>query len=249
MRPVLVTIPISHFCEKARWALDRARIDFDEEAHLPFLHMLATRRAFGRTTPQLRTESGVLLDSQAILRWVDSRVPTGLYPADSARRADVETFAKRCDDVLGPAIRRFAYHHLLPRMDLLEPLFTRGVSARERALYPVMKPAVPWLMRKAMRIDAATAERSRTRVLTILDEVDARLGDGRPYLGGDAFTVADLTFGALASPLVAPPEHPVGTPPFDAIPDALAREIVEARERPAGRLITRLYAEDRLREV
>ena len=27
-RPKLVTIPISHFCEKARWALDRAGVRY-----------------------------------------------------------------------------------------------------------------------------------------------------------------------------------------------------------------------------
>ena len=27
----LVTIPISHFCEKARWALDRAGVDYVEQ--------------------------------------------------------------------------------------------------------------------------------------------------------------------------------------------------------------------------
>lgn len=248
MRPVLVTIPISHYCEKARWALDRARIDFVEEAHVPFLHMVATRRASGRSTPQLRTDDEVLLDSQSIVRWTDARARTGLFPTDPARLADAEAFAKRCDDVLGPAVRRYAYHHLLPRMDLLEPFFTRGVSDRERALFPVLKPVVPWLMRKAMRIDATTAERSRDRVLSVLDEVDARLADGRPYLGGDSFTIADLTFGALASALVAPPEHPVGTPPIDAMPAALLREIRDARARPAGKLIARLYAEDRVRK-
>ncbi len=33
MRPRLVTIRYSHYCEKARWALERARVDFVEERH------------------------------------------------------------------------------------------------------------------------------------------------------------------------------------------------------------------------
>ena len=32
--PTLITIPISHYCEKARWALDRAGVAYRERAHL-----------------------------------------------------------------------------------------------------------------------------------------------------------------------------------------------------------------------
>ena len=44
----LITIPISHFCEKARWALDRAGVEYEERAHLQVIHWLAVKRAGGR---------------------------------------------------------------------------------------------------------------------------------------------------------------------------------------------------------
>ena len=44
----LVTIPISHYCEKARWALDRAGMPYREERHVQGIHRLAARRAGGR---------------------------------------------------------------------------------------------------------------------------------------------------------------------------------------------------------
>ena len=40
----LVTIPISHYCEKARWALERAGIAYREERH-------ATARRLGQDPP------------------------------------------------------------------------------------------------------------------------------------------------------------------------------------------------------
>ena len=43
----LVTIPISHFCEKARWALQRAGVPYVERPHLQIIHVLAARRAAG----------------------------------------------------------------------------------------------------------------------------------------------------------------------------------------------------------
>ena len=47
---VLITIPISHYCEKARWGLDRAGVGYREQAHLQLIHWLAVRRAGGGTT-------------------------------------------------------------------------------------------------------------------------------------------------------------------------------------------------------
>ena len=43
----LITIPISHYCEKARWALERAGLPYREERHVQGIHRLAARRAGG----------------------------------------------------------------------------------------------------------------------------------------------------------------------------------------------------------
>ena len=48
--PRLITIPISHFCEKARWALDRTGVPYREERHVQLVHRLYVRRAGGGTT-------------------------------------------------------------------------------------------------------------------------------------------------------------------------------------------------------
>jgi Glutathione S-transferase, N-terminal domain len=62
--PTLVTIPFSHFCEKARWALDHARVSFREEGHPPGLHRRAVRRVRGTRlalASQRLDEAGKLL--------------------------------------------------------------------------------------------------------------------------------------------------------------------------------------------
>ena len=46
----LVTIPISHYCEKVRWALERAGIPYREERHVQGIHRIAARRAGGGAT-------------------------------------------------------------------------------------------------------------------------------------------------------------------------------------------------------
>jgi len=48
----LITIPISHYCEKARWALERAGLSYREERHVQGVHRLAARvRGAGARCP------------------------------------------------------------------------------------------------------------------------------------------------------------------------------------------------------
>jgi glutathione S-transferase len=85
--PTLVTIPFSHFCEKARWALDHARVDYQEEGHVPLLHRRAVARLSGRagSVPVLVLDGdGVLDDSPLIVRWTVSCCPSAA--ASSTRR-------------------------------------------------------------------------------------------------------------------------------------------------------------------
>jgi len=58
--PTLVTIPFSHYCEKARWALDYTGYDYVEEGHVPVLHRIAVKLATSPCTsvPVLVTRGG-----------------------------------------------------------------------------------------------------------------------------------------------------------------------------------------------
>src|SRR2546428_1022186 len=83
---VLITIPISHYCEKARWALDRAGIGYRERAHLQLIHRIAARRAGGGTAaPRPICAEGGLSESAAILAYPDPQAPAAsrTYPADA----------------------------------------------------------------------------------------------------------------------------------------------------------------------
>jgi glutathione S-transferase len=101
------------------------------------------------------------------------------------------------------------------------------------------------MMRRGMRIDARGAERSKKHVDEVFAQVAQRLSDGRRYLLGDTFSAADLTFAALAAPVVVPPEYGVPLPSLDDIPPDAAALVRAYREAPAGRFALRLYAEDR----
>jgi glutathione S-transferase len=245
---LLVTIPISHYCEKARWALDRAGLAFREERHIQLVHRWAVRRAGGgRTAPVLVTPDGVFADSRAILFYADglSADDQRLYPADAAARRDVVDLEERFDTVLGVEGRRWVYHQVFADRKAMSPFNLTGVPAAERRAFPFLLPFVaPYIRRYLETSDAADAEAVH-RVDRELDDVAARLQDGRRYLLGDRFTAADLAFGALTAPVLAPPQYGTPLPQPDDMAEPMASSVRRWREHPAGAFALRLYREER----
>lgn len=244
----LLTIPISHFCEKARWALDRAGVEYAEHPHVQLIHIFAARLAGGgRTVPVLVTADGeVLADSTTILRWTDTRVALEqrLYP-DGELGISAAALETWLDDGLGPDGRLWMYHETLPVVDELEPWALAGVPPWERRLFRVSRPFVGVAIRRYLGVDAASASAAVERIRGVFDSVADRLSDGRPFLLGDRFTAADLTFAALAAPMLLPVRYGSPLPPPEAMPDALASEVRRLRAHPAGVFADRLYSEER----
>jgi glutathione S-transferase len=244
----LITIPPSHFCEKARWALDRIGAPYTEERYPPVLHVRACRRAGGgRTTPILVTDVGVYADSTDILGFLDMRHADGWrpYPTDEAERAEVLELEELFDTRLGPHSRRLAYFYLMPHREMFCATAVAGVRRRDERIFRALLPLVRVLMRRGMRIDAPSAKRSLDRVREVFQTVGERIGDGREYLVGDRFTAADLTFAALAAPLLLPREYGSPLPSLADLPAELLPLIDELRSSPAGNLALRLYRDHR----
>ncbi len=246
MRPRLITIPISHYCEKARWALDRAGIDYAEEPHLQAIHIWQARRAGGgRTVPVLVTGDGVLCDSTAILAWADAHAGRGtpLYPAEHATAARrIEAWL---DAGLGPDGRLWMYHRTLPTISDLSPWTLAGVPRWERRAFAIGHRALDPFIRRYLGVDAPAADAALVQVDAVFDEVAALLADGRRFLTGDAFTAADLTFAALSAPLLIPERYGSPLPPPALLPASMQPVIERLREHPAGAFAARIYRDER----
>ena len=248
-RPTLVTISFSHYCEKARWALDRAGIAYREEAYVPVVHLLGTVRRGGRSTPLLELGDGTpsLKDSTDILAYVERAKPGLLYPEDPSERREVSELEELFDAELGPHARRLVYHLLLDSGSSMAPVIRETTQGAQRALAPVLAPIVGRMVKRGLKVDAEGAARSRPRVEAVCARVEALLADGRGFLVGGRFTAADLTFAALYSPLVGPPEHPV-TSRVEEAPSYRAM-CAENRRRPAGQFAMAIYERERARVI
>ena len=249
----LITIPISHYCEKARWALERARVDYREERHVQGIHRIVAKRAGGgETVPVLVTPERVLGESQEIMYYADERAPDGLrlFPADPLMREDVESLCARFDAVLGPKARRLIYVHMFgEQRDFALRINDQGVPDWEDFTLRHGWPLAERFLRWALDIHDGVEVEDERAVFGELDFVAERLSDGRVHLCGDEFTAADLTFASLAAAVVLPEEYGVTLPQPDELTPRTAALVNRVREHAGGRYALAMFAEHRRQSV
>ena len=200
----LLTIPISHYCERARWALDHRGITYEERQHLQaFIHGALRRSGAGRTAPALITPDGVLKESADIIRW-----------------ADVHGY--------GAPLVSLRYN------PVRAPQWQRVMM---RAGYRLMKTR----LRRYLGIYPEAVRQSLDRVWASLDQVAKRLRDRRPYLTGETFTAADLTFATMAAPLTMPEGYGVPMPRLAELKNDHRALVEKIRAHPAGEFAVRLF--------
>lgn len=244
----LITIPISHYCEKVRWALERLEIDYEEERHLQGFHYPRTYWVSGNPNVPVLLDAGkVIVDSTAILKHLDQYASsaTRLYPENTEELKQVEQLEDLFDEVLGVESRRWAYFHFLPDSDLAKRICAQGVPRLESALFmvgfPFLRVFATWLLQPT----ASNVEAGLEHCRKIVKQVDALLADGRQYLVGDQFSAADLTLACMMAPLVVPREYGVGLPEPDELPAEMRSVVQEFRGSSTGEFVLRLFRENR----
>jgi glutathione S-transferase len=97
----------------------------------------------------------------------------------------------------------------------------------------------------ALNVTPTTGLQSEQEVQAVFDTVGEHLSDGRRYLCGEEFTAADLTFSALAAPMLMPAGYGVQLPRPDELPPYAAKVVGELRAHPAGRHALRMFDTER----
>ena len=246
----LIVIPPSHYCEKVRWVLRLAQIDFVEEAHPPLFHISAVKKAGGvRSTPILVCSERTFSNSSRILVWIKDLPISQWKPyGEQVELQQAKEWEKLFGTELGPYTRRLAYFYLFrhPKSTLLPALIDRTPISEQKWIsrsWPILK----LLMKKSMRIDEEGAKRSRVKVSRCFERVnkqlDAQKKCGQDYLVGKTMSAADLSFVSLAAPIILPNEYRALLLKLSDLSASTRQMTEEYRAHPAERFALRIYQE------
>ena len=205
----LTSIGVSHFVEKVRWCLDRLGLDYQER------RAAGTLGGFylGRTVPVLKFRTGRVTssigNSPEILRYL-----WGRYAAERPEAAAfLEPTPERLElegelDRYGRNLQIWIYYHLLPEKALLLRAWGAddpAVPAWQRRLIRLLHPVQVTMIRRAFGVSAKRYEKARQHIETLLEDLNARLGERSNSLLGDrALNYTDFCFAALSSPWLLP---------------------------------------------
>jgi glutathione S-transferase len=140
-----------------------------------------------------------------------------------------------------PTTRRAAR----PQRALTLRFNNQGVSAWEDRAMRWGWPLAIRFLGRALGIHPGVEDEDEAAAWRELDFVAGLLADGRPFLCGESFGAADLTFAALSAPLVVPSVYGVPLPQPEQMAAPTAALVERAREHPAGRFAMRLFVEQR----
>jgi glutathione S-transferase len=240
----LLTIPLSHFCEKARWALDLARLPYEEHGHAPGLHRLFLARHRTTTAPVLIDGATRLTESSEIVAHADRLGKLGLFPERPSERRAVETLLRTFDERLGPNSRLWFYTYAMEDSALFARFVGAGTAPAERRLLPALAPAIKKVVSAHFGITDRTRDEARERLNDVMD-LAASARDGSLYLVNDRFSAADLAFAALSAPLVAPAQYGADLPSEEELPVAMRDEMQQWRATRSGKTTLLLYEQHR----
>lgn len=244
--PELYVFAISHYCEKARFALDHHGVDYTLRYMTPGRHVQVARDlgARGSSLPILVADGNVVQGSAEIISWAERAAPRSEPSALDDDREECLDVEKRLDERAGVHIRRAFYSEvLLDHPEQVLPIFARDIAPADQAALAEAWPGICELMIASMNLGRAQEDESKRIVDGEVRWLDGLLADGRRFLVGDAFSRADITAASLLAGLVAPPEHPA-VAAIQAPPRA-SQLLAGWRDRPTLHWIREIYREYR----
>jgi glutathione S-transferase len=202
----LYQFQFSHFCEKARWALEHKGLPYVCKNLLPGLHIKVARNMAPKScVPILVDDDGTAVqDSTKIITYLDGKFPQRpLTPRDPRQAEEALQWEEYLDEEIGVPLRLWFYYHTLPDRSRALRFLLDGSPWYGRPLLALIFSRVRPKMMQMMNIHAESARQSHERLLMALGRLDGALKD-RNFLVGNSFSRADLTACALLAPFCAP---------------------------------------------
>jgi glutathione S-transferase len=250
-KPTLWQIDISHYAEKARWALEYKGVDHVRRSPLPGSHIpiaLFLTRGAQPTLPVLQIDGRTIGDSTEIIAALESIHPEPpLYPIDAEERARAIELEDWFDENLGPHARLLPFYELIQEPEIFAEVAAESVPGPLGKAKPVVGAyARVYTSLRWGANSGEDAERARQGIVAAFDKLEAELeaGEGE-FLVGDSLSVADITAASLFYPVVVPPEGPLD--PSLPRPPAFDRFRQGLSDRPGYRWVEETFRRHRHR--
>ena len=209
----LYQFPISHYCEKVRWALDYKEIEHEIINLLPGLHIKQTMQlAKHSSVPVLVDGDQVIQNSDKIITYLDKRYPqNNLTPTDVETKKQALKWEIYVDSELGVPVRCVVYHIVLDQPDVVIPFFAHNGPWYGKLFLKLGFQKLQSKMRYFMKINEETAQESYKKMEQAIDKIYQHL-QSHSYLAGDEFSRADIAAAALLAPLCQPTGYGLNWP-------------------------------------
>ena len=210
---VLYQFPISHYCEKARWALEYKGLEYKKVNLLPGFHIKKAKKLASKPSlPILVHDGKAINESRNIISYLDQAFPNKLLtPEDENLKQAVVKWEQLADQEIGADVRCLCYHTLLDHPDITIPFFTVNGPWYGNLLMKFTYPKLSIKMRELMQLNDKTVELINQRLTKVIDKIHEHISN-REFFVGDTFTRADIAVASLLAPLVRPKNYGLAWP-------------------------------------
>ncbi|MFT4581578.1 MAG: glutathione S-transferase [Gammaproteobacteria bacterium] len=155
--------PHSHFCEKARWALDYKQVAYEPVAIIPGFHLRTVRKVAPKSAvPVLLGNDIVVQGADEIIDFLDRTYSERtLTPQDPAQRGACEHLERSMDSRLGVNLRRILYDCLLDHPQFIRGCFTHTMGMPKKLLLRVLSASTPTHLRYPCHFRCRCGESAR----------------------------------------------------------------------------------------
>lgn len=244
METLLYQFQTSHFCEKARWALDHKGVQYRIKNLLPGLHRYTLRRIVKDTTlPVLSMGGKHIQGSNRIIDFLDQTIATkSLTPADPGLRAEAEHWETFATNQLGTPFAVFYYSHMLESPTLLRQRYTQNGPWYNSLYFAITFNRICQRIRQLYKVTPSSADQARATLEAALHKLEQHLKT-RPYLVGEQFTRADLSVAALLSPIAMAGQQAKKN--NNSYPAGITEFLAQHATSPVLQWVNRLYQNHR----
>ena len=241
----LYLFPHSHYCEAARWALDRKGVAYKATALVPGPHLITVPRIAPRSSlPVLLMGGEVIQGAREIMDYLDARFPENpLSPDGADAQAQAAQLEADADANIGIPLRAAIYQHLIHHKAPMKYCFTYDMPPHKKLFFSLTYPILKKRIYDTYVRDDGYVAQAKAKLGEQIARFDERVA-GREFLLGDRLSRADIMVASMLSIGVLPKEHPFEWPELGD-DEALLEVLDKFRDSATFEWVRRIYRDHR----